>query len=128
MHSKWRRGLTPILGAILVASVGMATGAAASLALGARTLGAGSASIVHCTTSAISVVQTVPSASVTAIVASGFPSACGGATVRAAVNNGTASSTGSATVPVGGGTVTVTLGTAVVVAVADQVDLLVSGP
>ena len=106
----------------------MATGEAASLALGARTLGTGSASIAHCTASAIAVVQTVPSTSVTAIVASGFPSACGGATVRAAVNNGTASSTGSATVPVGGGTVTVTLGTAVAVGVADQVDLLVIGP
>ena len=65
---------------------------------------------------------------VVSVTVGNLPSTCGGATLQAAVSNGSTSSTGSATVPSGGGSVVVTLGAAVALAAADETDLVLTGP
>ena len=57
-----------------------------------------------------------------------LPAACGGATIQAAVNNGSANSNGSATVPAAGGSVTITLAAGVAVATTMQTDVVITGP
>lgn len=86
------------------------------------------AAIPRCANTGLSAVQTVATTSVTGVVVSGFPSACGGATVQVTVNNGSVNSSGSGTVPAGGGSVTVTLASSVAVAASDQIDIAVTGP
>lgn len=128
MRTTWQRGSALILGVVLAAGLFTVSGHAASLAFPASPIGAGIAAIPRCANKGLSVVQTVATTSVTGVVVSGFPSACGGATVLVTVNNGSANSSGSGTVPIGGGIVTVTLASGVAVAASDQIDLAVTGP
>ena len=117
------------LGGFLALTLGFAViGAAASLALASGTLGAALAAPGRCATGGLSVIQTLSGSSVASVSVGVLPAACGGATLRVAVNNGTTSSTGTATIPTGGGTVSVTLAVAVPVAVSEQTDVVVSGP
>jgi hypothetical protein len=118
------------VGVVVVAAVvaALVIGAAASLSAASRTLGAASVNLPRCTTAGLGVVQNLSGSSVVSVTVSGLPSTCGTATLQVAVNDGAASSTGSAAVPVGGGSVTVILATAVAVSTAETTDLLVLGP
>lgn len=113
------------LGATLAAIAG-AFGA--SLALGTASLGGASTTAARCTAAGLSVLQNLSGTNVVSVTVGNLPSTCGGATLQAAVSNGSTSSTGSATVPSGGGSVVVTLGAAVALAAADETDLVLTGP
>ena len=122
--TSWRR-----LGLILAIVLGgTVIGAAASLNLTSGTLGANSLTTPRCTTANLSVLQNLTGNNVASVTITGLPAACGGGTLQAAVNNGTANSAGSAAVPVGGGSVTVTLAAAVPVSEAAETDVVVVGP
>jgi hypothetical protein len=120
----WRR-----LGLVLaIVLSGTVIGAAASLNLTSSTLGANRLATPRCTTANLSVVQNLSGSNVASVTVSGLPTACGGGTLQAAVNNGTANSTGSAAVPAGGGSVIVTLAATVPVSEAAETDIVVVGP
>ncbi|HEY7025606.1 MAG TPA: hypothetical protein VH371_11670 [Candidatus Limnocylindrales bacterium] len=120
-----RRLLLPV---IAVALCGTAIGAAASLPFATAGLGAARVVIPRCTTGSLSVAQNLSGNNVISVTVSGLPSACAGATLQAAVNNGSVSSSGSATIPGGGGSVTVILASAVAASTTEQTDLVVVGP
>lgn len=117
-----------LLPIVAIALCGATVGAAASLSFATSGLGAARQSVPRCTNGALTVLQNLSGSNVVSVTVSGLPSACGGATLQAAVNNGSASSSGSASVPAGGGSVTVTLASAVGAATSDQVDFVVIGP
>jgi hypothetical protein len=120
--------LRRLLGLLLLSVAGASVGAAASLALTSTTLGAATATTPRCTNAGLSVVQNLSVSTVISVTVGGLPAACGGATLQVTVNNGTVNAAGSAAVPAGGGTVTVTLGSAPAVAAAEQTDLVLIGP
>lgn len=117
-----------ILGLVLIGALSVVIGAAASVALSSSTLGAARATTPRCTTAGLTVFQNLSAGTVVSVSVGGLPAACGGATLQATLNNGSANSSGSAAVPAGGGSVTVTFGSAPAVAVADQIDLVLVGP
>jgi hypothetical protein len=123
-----RRLGSGLLGLVLAAALLMAVGSAASLAFSGQGLGAGRATVAACSTAAIGVTQVLTTSNVTGVALTSIPAACGGATARVTVNNGTSNSSASATVPTGGGSVTLTLAAAVALATSDQVELLIVGP
>ena len=120
----WRR----IMGLVLVGAASASLGAAASVSFSSNTLGAAKTATPRCTAAGLTVLQNLSGATVVSITVGGLPSACGGATLQATLNNGAANASGSAAVPAGGGSVTVTLGSAPAVALADQIDLVLVGP
>jgi hypothetical protein len=115
-----------LLAAIMVA--GIAVAFAAALTFDGRSLGMDTEIVPRCASAGLGVLQNVSGTTVVSVTVSGLPSACGSATLQVTVNNLVTSSSGSATVPGGGGSVTVTLGTAVAITAAEQVDLLLTGP
>jgi hypothetical protein len=119
------RGIFP---AMLVAMACSCIGLAASLTLTTASLAANRVATPRCTTAALLVTPNLSGANVVSVTVSSLPVACGNATIQAAVNNGVASSSGSATVPAAGGSVTVTLTTAVAAAVGEELDVVVAGP
>jgi hypothetical protein len=62
------------------------------------------------------------------VTVAGLSSACGGATLTAALDNLTASSSGTGTVPAGGGSMTVTLASAVAAKDVERIDVSITGP
>jgi hypothetical protein len=119
--------LSPVLAlGLLVAAAGVAL--AASLSLGSNSLGAATASTPRCTAAGLGVLQVLSGSNVVSVTVSALPSGCGGATLQATLNNGTTSSSGSTTVPAGGGSVTVTLASAIAIGQVDEIDLVLTGP
>jgi hypothetical protein len=117
-----------IMGLVLIGAASGVFGAAASVAFSSDTLGAARAATPRCTSAGLTVFQNLSAGTVVSVTVGGLPAACGGATLQATLNNGAANASGSAAVPAGGGSVTVTLGSAPAVAVADQVDMVLVGP
>jgi hypothetical protein len=113
---------------LLAAVVATMIGAAASLSLTSDTLGASTVASARCTNAALTVTPTLVGATWTAAVVGGIPAACGGATLQLTVDTGVTNSSGSAVVPVGGGSVTVTLAVAQTVVAAMQTEIVVVGP
>lgn len=72
--------------------------------------------------------QDLSGGTIVSVTIGGLPAGCGGATAQATVNNGSANASGSATVPGGGGSVTITLGSAPSVTTTVQTDIVVTGP
>ena len=103
--------------------LGWLVAVAASLALVAGSLGAATVATPRCTNAALSVTPTLAAGSVASVSVGGLPASCGGATLQVGVTNGTTNGTGSAAVPAGGGSVTVTLGTAVPLTATVETDL-----
>ena len=112
----------------LLTATGAVVGAAASLSFASGTLGAATTATPRCTTAGLTVFQNLSVSTVTSVTVGPLPAGCGGATLQVTVNNGTANGSGSAAVPVGGGSVTVTLGSAPAVTASDQIDLVLVGP
>jgi hypothetical protein len=97
--------------ALAVAAMFAACGAAASLALGSKTLSAGTASVSSCGVSALSSIRTVDnSGNITSVVVSGVPAACAGETLSLTLADSTGGSLGSASgvIPAGGGSMSFT--------------------
>src|SRR4051794_34920793 len=102
--------LANVLGfALATAAMFAAFGAAATLALGSKTLSAGDSSVTSCGVSALSSVRSVDNGgNITSVVVSGVPAACGGETLSLTLADATGSSLGSASavIPAGGGSMT----------------------
>ena len=122
--SAWRR----IAAVVLVTVSGTVVGAAASLSLTSGTLGAATTATPRCTAAGLTVFQNLAAGTVVSVTVGGLPAACGGATLQVTVNNGVTNASGSAAVPGGGGSVTVTLGSAPVVTATEETDLVLVGP
>jgi hypothetical protein len=120
----WKR----ITGIVLIGAVSVVFGAAASVSFSSDTLGAATTSTPRCTSAGLTVFQNLSGTTVTSVIVGAIPAACAGATLQATLNTGAANASGSATVPAGGGSVTVTLASALAVAAADQIDLVMVGP
>lgn len=116
------------LGTAIVAIACCCVGLAASVTLTSNSVAANDVSTPRCTSAGLLVLPNLSGANVASVTVSSLPSACGGATIQAAVNNGTTSSSGSNTVPAGGGSVTITLAAAVAAAVGMELDIVVAGP
>ena len=121
------RPRSAILVAVLVAA-GASAAFAASLAMNAQSMGMAVIGTPRCTAAGLGVIQNLSAATVISITVSSLPTGCGNATLQVTVNNLLTSSGGSATVPSGGGSVTVTLATAVAITAAEQIDLVLTGP
>lgn len=119
------RSITGLSG---VAVVGLAVGMAASLALAADSLGARDLTVPRCTTAGLGVIQNLSGSNVISVTVSNLPSTCGGATINVTLNNLVTNSSGSNTVPGGGGSVTVTLASAIAATTTEQIDLILTGP
>ena len=120
----WRRAVG--LGILTLACAVM--GSAASAATSSDSLGASTIMVPRCAAAGLGVLNTLAAATIVSVAVSGIPAACGGATLQVTVNDGVTNSSGSAAVPAGGGSVTVTLGTAVAVTTATQTDMVLVGP
>ena len=116
---------TSVAAATLLSAV---LGFGSSLPQSSRTLGANAASVPRCDTDGVTVVQNLSGSNVVSVTVSGIAGACGGGSLSLDVNNGMANSSGSGTVPGGGGTMTVTLSSAVAARDAEQTDISISGP
>jgi hypothetical protein len=103
-------------------------GLAASVTLATTSVAANQATTPRCASTGLLVIPNLSGANVATVTVSSLPAVCGGATIQAAVNNGATSSSGSATVPAGGGSVTVTLATAVAATVGMELDIVLTGP
>jgi hypothetical protein len=125
------RALVRILATIVVVVAGTAmVGRAASLGSSSDTIGAGNVPTPRCTSTAVTVVETVTTTYVTGLTLSNIPSTCAGGTIMVTVAEGAATySPASQTVASGGGTVTMTVpsGDIPVTAVA-EVDIVIEGP
>jgi len=113
---------------IPVTLLAVAVGAAASLGLTSHALGAATVSTPRCVSTGMSVFQNLSGANVASVTVGSIPSACAGATLLVTANNGSATGSGSTTVPAGGGSVTVTLGSAPAATAAETTDLVLVGP
>ena len=97
--------------ALAVAAMCAACGAAATLALGSKTLSAGNASVTSCGVSSLSSIRSVDNGgNITAVVVSGVPAACAGETLSLTLADASGGSLGSASaaIPAGGGSMTFT--------------------
>ncbi len=117
-----------LLALLVLGAAGAGVGAAASLTFSSATLGAARVATPRCTVAGLTVFQNLSAGTVVSVTVGGLPAACGTATLQVTVNNGAANATGSAAVPAGGGSVTVALGSAPAVSVAEQTDLVLVGP
>jgi hypothetical protein len=122
------RVFTRPIAVLLLGGAGLVVGAASSLAFSSDSLGAATVTVPRCTTAGLVVTHNLSAGTVASVTVAGLPSGCGSATLQVTVNNGTTNGSGSGTVPSGGGSVTVTLGTAPAVTTALQTDLVVVGP
>jgi hypothetical protein len=113
---------------LAAACAGFTVGSAASLALGTQGLGAARRTVPRCTSAGIDVQPNLSGSSVVSVTLSSLPAACGGAYVQVTANNGTGNTSGTGTVPVGGGSVTVTLATGVGATTNEQIDIVLVGP
>jgi len=113
---------------VISVTSGLAVGAAASLSVSAGDLGAAHQSVARCGTASLSVIQNLSGSNVISVTVGGLPSTCGSSTLQLTVYNGSTTSSGSAAVPAAGGSVTVTLATAIAAAVSERTDLIVVGP
>ena len=117
-------GAAAIGAVVLFAIIGHAT----SIGAASTTLGAGKAGVTRCDTDGITVTEVLTGNNVTVVAVAGIASACGTGSLSATINNGTTSSTGVATVPAGGGSMTVTLASAVAMKDSDEIDVAITGP
>lgn len=117
-----------LLAVLVLSAAGLSTGFAASVTVGPGSIGTARVSAPRCTTAGLGVIQNLSGSTVVSVTVTNLPSSCGTATLQATVNNGSVTASGSATIPAAGGSVIVTLGSAPAVAVAEETDLVITGP
>lgn len=120
------RGLAVVLAVGILGT--SAYGLAAGLNSGSGGLGTSQASVARCDTDGVSILQNLSGTNVSSVTVGSIASACGLAAISVNMNNGAANSSGSGTVPAGGGSVTITLASAVAVDDSGQIDVVISGP
>jgi hypothetical protein len=113
---------------VAVVALPLLVGHAASLGSGSQSLGGNTAAVGRCDSDGVGILQNLSGANVVSVTVSQIASACGNASISVAVNNGTANSSGSNTVPAGGGSITVTLGSAVAAKDGEEIDVSINGP
>jgi hypothetical protein len=119
---------------LAVVAVGLPVAAAATVGLTSGNLGSGSGVPATCDSGAPNVVQNVGASSpnttnIVSVDVSGIVSACGGGTLKVSLYNATdAVQEATAAIPAGGGTVTVTFGTAVPLKESHLVAVSLQGP
>ena len=123
-HQRWRWGAA----AAAVVALPVVTGHASSLVVAPRSLGTSSTAVAQCDTDGFDVVQNLSGSNVVSVTVSQIAAACAGGTLSVTLDNGSTSSSGSATVPGGGGSMTVSLSSAVAADDAGEIDVSVSGP
>jgi hypothetical protein len=117
-----------ILAILALTAATLTTAFAASVSVGPGSIGTARASSPRCTTAGLSLIQNLSGSTVVSVTVANIPSSCGNGTLQATVNNGATSASGSATIPAAGGLVTVTLVSALAIAVAEETDLVITGP
>jgi hypothetical protein len=125
------RPLAPLrcLATLVVVVAGSALiGSAASLALSSGKLGAAEAATARCTSSGVTVAETITGTSVSSVTMSGIPATCAGASLSVTLNNGAAHSTKTGTVPAGGGSMTLTVTPTVPLTQVAEADIVMTGP
>lgn len=122
------RAVRVVLATGMLASSFSLIGLADSLALSTWSVGASALEMPRCTNAGVLVVPNLSGANVVSVTVSSLPSACGSATIQAAVHNGVAAAGGTATVPAGGGSVSVSLASAVAAATGLSIDVVITGP
>ena len=126
------RALVRILATIVVVVAGTAmVGRAASLGSSSDTIGAGNVPTPRCTSTAVTVVETVTTTYVTGVTVSSIPSSCAGATISVTMAEGPTVfyTPASQTVPAGGGQVTVAIPSGdIPVTAAAEADVVMTGP
>jgi hypothetical protein len=116
-------------GAMLMAGAfAPAIGHATSLATGTRSLAAAKATVARCDPDGFTVVPNLSGANVVSVDVGGIAASCGGGALQLTFDNGTSRSPGSLTVPASGGSVTVTLSSAVAVSGTERIDVVIAGP
>jgi hypothetical protein len=120
--------LRPAALLIVIAIAGAGVAFAATLTFDGRSLGMDAETTPRCTTAGLGVIQNLSGSTVISVTVSSLPPGCGNATLQVAVNNLVTSSGGSTTVPVGGGSVTVTLAAAIAITASEEIDLVLTGP
>jgi len=125
------RVIARFLATIVLVAAGMAViGRAAGLAATSDHIGAGVIATPVCTSTGVTVLETVTTTYVTGLTLSNIPSACGGATIQVTIAEGAVSySPASQTVAAGGGTVTEAIPSGDIPVTAQaQVDIVMEGP
>ncbi|MGH8991272.1 MAG: hypothetical protein ACRDZ7_07080 [Acidimicrobiia bacterium] len=122
---RWR--WAGLAGAALVA-FGFAS--AAKLTVGDGSIAAGKGAPGACDADGVTAYQVVSGTSVSAVELGGVDAACAGGTVRVTVHNGgpDPAREGTATIPAGGGTVTVTLASAVPLKDSHMIGIFLQAP
>jgi hypothetical protein len=100
---------------------------AANLSSGSQTVAGGNAAVAACDTDGVTVTRTLSGTNVASVTVSNIASACGNGALSLTVSNGSTNVSGSATVPVGGGSVLVTLASPILVTNAMTADLTIVG-
>jgi hypothetical protein len=116
--------------ALAIAALSAACGAAATLALGSKTLSAGNASVTSCGVSSLSSIRSVDAGgNITSVLVSGVPAACAGETLSLTLadSGGQPLGSASAVIPAGGGSMTFTSFSAVSAASVKSYQYAVAG-
>src|ERR1700704_1522596 len=123
------RAMTMILS--IVGGVGAAAiiwGAAESLSFSSQQAGATSVPVPKCSTAGMTTFESVIGTNIVGVSVSNVDAACAGGTLSLTVNNGTSTGSASGVVPGGGGSMSLTLGSAVPFVYNASVDLVLAGP
>ena len=125
------RAIVRFLATAAVVVVGTAVVARAAVVTPGDLIGAGQVATPRCTSSAVTVVETVTTTYVTGVTVSNIPSSCAGATISVTMAEGATvyDTPASQTVPAGGGQVTFAIPTNTVpVTAAAEADVVMTGP
>lgn len=103
-------------------------GLAASLSETSNTLGAATQATPRCANGSLGVVPDLSGSNIVSVTIGNIPATCGNGTLLVTVNNGTVNSSGSAAVPASGGSLTVSLASAIAMTAAVETDMVFVGP
>jgi hypothetical protein len=103
-------------------------GHAAGIGASSQSLGASSVSVGACDSDGVSLTPNLSGGNIVSVTVAGIASACEAGSLSLTFDNGAANSGGTGTVPAGGGSLTITLGTAVALDDAGEADVTIAGP
>lgn len=107
----------------------LASASAAKLTVSDGAIAAGKGALATCDANGVTVAQNVSGTDVASVDVAGIDATCAGGTVKVTVRNGTdAAQEGTGTIPAGGGSVTVTLASAVPLKEAHFIGVFLQGP
>ena len=122
-----RRWLIGMVAAVVTIVATVAPGMAANLSSNSQTLAGANAAVTSCDTDGVTIVRTLSGTNVVSVTVSSIAAACGNGSLSLTVNNGSTNVSGTAVVPVGGGSVVVTLASPIAAANAMTTELTIVG-